>query len=236
MTTDHNPDPPGPVADSEPTYGGASRTGEHTQQPTNPSQRTSPPTPDEDVAPDPVRPAQAESVLGAPGRDADAARTPDTRSAPSHVGATSVSESTQDPHTAPTTDTETGAGHPGAASVPVPAPGQDPGTAHSFDTEASLHAGGVAEDDAPLLDPGELERLRIRWREAQAMFVDNPREAVARADELVTATLDQLADSYADRRKALQNRWSADECDTETRRRALRTYRTFFDHLLGPAR
>ncbi|WP_306361768.1 hypothetical protein [Nocardia sp. CC227C] len=89
----------------------------------------------------------------------------------------------------------------------------------------------------PLIADGELERLRIRWREVQGMFVDDPRDAVQQADELVGGTIQRLADACADRRKNLENRWAQEGSgDTEELRQALRGYRSFFDQLLSSGR
>lgn len=86
----------------------------------------------------------------------------------------------------------------------------------------------------PLIAVSEVERLRIQWRELQGLFVDNPQDAVTRADELVGGTIQQLTDVYADRKQDLENRWSRGEsADTEDLRQALRGYRAFFDQLLS---
>ncbi|MFJ4653662.1 hypothetical protein ACIP5Y_20545 [Nocardia sp. NPDC088792] len=83
---------------------------------------------------------------------------------------------------------------------------------------------------------GELQRLREQWREAQGHFVDDPREAVSQADELVEQALRQLTASYAQRRETIENGWSHGEnTDTEALRQALRGYRDLFDQLVGTA-
>ncbi|MFI1916631.1 hypothetical protein [Nocardia sp. NPDC020380] len=85
-------------------------------------------------------------------------------------------------------------------------------------------------------DPGELQRLREQWREAQGNFVDDPRAAVSQADELVEQALRRLTESYAQRRETIENGWSHGEnTDTEALRQALRGYRDLFDQLVGTA-
>ncbi|MFF0488847.1 hypothetical protein ACFYTQ_07465 [Nocardia sp. NPDC004068] len=91
-----------------------------------------------------------------------------------------------------------------------------------------------SSDDHPLFADADLERLRIEWREVQALFVDDPHQAVTRADELVGTTIDQLTRVIADRKQALESRWRAGKsADTEDLRQALRGYRGFFHRILG---
>ncbi|MCM6772488.1 hypothetical protein NDR87_00605 [Nocardia sp. CDC159] len=90
------------------------------------------------------------------------------------------------------------------------------------------------EHDAPLFAEADLERLRIEWREVQSLFVDDPQQAVTRADQLVSTTIDQLTAAVADRKRALETRWRAGQsADTEDLRQALRGYRGFFHRILG---
>ncbi|PKV79744.1 hypothetical protein [Nocardia fluminea] len=91
-----------------------------------------------------------------------------------------------------------------------------------------------AEDDVvPLFDEKSLEHLRGRWRDLQGTFVDDPHDAVFKADELVTELIHELTSTYAARKGIIADRWS-DSPDTESLRRALRSYRSFFNQLLTP--
>ena len=75
--------------------------------------------------------------------------------------------------------------------------------------------------------------LRHRWDEIQTAFVDEPRQAVERADRLVAETITQLAESFATQRTNLEHQWDrGDEVSTEELRQLLRRYRSFFDRLL----
>ncbi|MGK8503360.1 hypothetical protein [Nocardia asiatica] len=85
---------------------------------------------------------------------------------------------------------------------------------------------------APLIPETELDRLRTQWREVQVTFVDNPKAAVTRADELLGGTIEQLVTTYQDRKRELDARLG-DTSDTEGLRQALRGYRAFFDQLLS---
>lgn len=80
-------------------------------------------------------------------------------------------------------------------------------------------------------DPG---RLRDQWRDIQAGFVDDPKDAVTRADALVGDALEQLTDQCSRRREQLESEWARGEAaDTEVLRTALRGYRDLFDQLVG---
>lgn len=84
-----------------------------------------------------------------------------------------------------------------------------------------------------LFEQGETENLRSQWQEVQVGFVDEPRAAVQKADELVATTIKRLAEMFAAERSRLEGEWSrGDEVSTEDLRQALRRYRSFFDRLL----
>ncbi|GII65660.1 hypothetical protein Skr01_57450 [Sphaerisporangium krabiense] len=69
-----------------------------------------------------------------------------------------------------------------------------------------------------------------RWREVQAGFVDDPRDAVERADRLV----EEAVDALTTRRKNLADRWkNGGDGDTERLRLALRDYRSLLEELVG---
>ncbi|MFC9876027.1 hypothetical protein [Nocardia salmonicida] len=91
----------------------------------------------------------------------------------------------------------------------------------------------VEDDVVPLFDEKSLEQLRGRWRDLQGSFVDDPRDAVSQADTLVGELIHELTSTYAERQKIIAGRWS-ESPDTESLRRALRSYRAFFDQLLTP--
>jgi hypothetical protein len=75
---------------------------------------------------------------------------------------------------------------------------------------------------------------RTRWAEVQSGFVDDPRRAVARGDELVAEVMQNLAGSFAQERARLEDELShTGEASTEALRVGLRRYRAFFDRLLS---
>ncbi|REF00138.1 hypothetical protein [Thermomonospora umbrina] len=81
------------------------------------------------------------------------------------------------------------------------------------------------------MDADAVPGFRHRWREVQSSFVDDPRDAVRRADALASEALRVLADRLQERKGAL-DAVRDEEGDTERLRLALRDYRDFFDRLL----
>src|SRR4029077_20660241 len=89
---------------------------------------------------------------------------------------------------------------------------------------------GSAETDAdreaaPLFDEATIGKHRERWQAIQSDFVDDPRQAVKKADELVAELIQQLAKSFADERSKLEGHWDrGDDVSTEDMRVALQRY------------
>ena len=90
-------------------------------------------------------------------------------------------------------------------------------------------------DDAATLFPEEDSKdFHKRWTDIQTAFVDEPRLAVERADELVAEVIKELANSFAEERSRLEGQWGrGDNVSTEDLRVALQRYRAFFDRLLN---
>ncbi len=85
-----------------------------------------------------------------------------------------------------------------------------------------------------LLDDDDAERYRARWQELQSAFVDDPREAVAAADELVAELMRHLAKRFNQERVSLESQWSrGDDVSTEELRVSLQRYHSFFERLLA---
>ena len=88
--------------------------------------------------------------------------------------------------------------------------------------------------NAPLLSQDLTNRLASEWSSVQASFVDEPRRAVQRADELVATAIKNLADTFAQERSRLEAQWDKDgDVSTEELRVALTRYRSFFHRLLS---
>lgn len=92
-------------------------------------------------------------------------------------------------------------------------------------------AGGQDERLAPLFLPQMAQNFKARWDEVQIGFVDDPTQAVRRADELVAQVMKNLAETFAEERANLESQM--DQGDTEQLRVALRRYRSFFQRLLS---
>lgn len=87
--------------------------------------------------------------------------------------------------------------------------------------------------DGSLLADEERRRLRARWNEVQASFVDEPKRSVAEADELVRDATEALHELFERDRRQLEGAWDrGDDVSTEDLRVTLQRYRSFFERLL----
>ncbi len=90
------------------------------------------------------------------------------------------------------------------------------------------------EQLASLLSPEEVKDFRARWDAIQVSFVDDPRQSVGKADELVAMVMKRLAEVFAKQREILESQWSrGGDVSTEDLRLSLRRYRSFFSRLLS---
>ncbi|KOX15459.1 hypothetical protein ADL06_34765 [Streptomyces sp. NRRL F-6491] len=117
-----------------------------------------------------------------------------------------------------------------ADNGPVPASGEP----EARPGPLSGVAGRGEDEHVPdLLGQADGDAYRKRWREIQGRFVDDPREAVHSADELVADVMKTLAAAFADHKHTLEGQWGEGrDADTEALRVALREYRSFFNRLL----
>jgi hypothetical protein len=102
--------------------------------------------------------------------------------------------------------------------------------------EAGYSESGMSNaEPPPALMPSEMaQERRDHWMEIQTRFVDDPKDAVAQADELVAEVMQVVASQFADQRKGLEGKWqSGGEADSEELRQALLQYRSFFERLLA---
>jgi hypothetical protein len=109
-------------------------------------------------------------------------------------------------------------------------------TDHEQDTAepTELHAVSTTAGDTPLFTADDTADYQAEWRALQADFVDDPREAVQRADELVAQVMQTLATTFTEHKHSLEEQWQrGDEVQTEELRQALKRYRSFFDRLLS---
>jgi hypothetical protein len=101
------------------------------------------------------------------------------------------------------------------------------------DHDAAASAG--SETAEPLLPGEQSDRFERQWNEIQGSFVDEPRQAVERADTLVAELMQELASGFSETRSRLEAQWDNDDGDvsTEDLRVALTRYRSFFNRLLS---
>ena len=106
---------------------------------------------------------------------------------------------------------------------------------HRSESFGESDAVSVEQDGADLLfTPEDTTRFGQRWTDVQSRFVDDPREAVALADDLVTEMMDRIGDRLAERRSVLGQELAGDgEAETEDLRLAIQRYRAFFHRLLS---
>lgn len=108
-----------------------------------------------------------------------------------------------------------------------------PGATTEHGEPAGRDTAPETDGDTSLLADEERRRLRARWNEVQAAFVDEPKRSVAEADELVRDATEALHDLFERDRKQLEGVWDrGDEVSTEDLRVTLQRYRSFFERLL----
>jgi hypothetical protein len=110
------------------------------------------------------------------------------------------------------------------AAVPVEKPA----------TEKSRPLSRNNEELVPLFSESAVQNFRQRWTTLQTEFVDEPRRSVEQADELVAHVMKDMAATFSDERKKLEQQWEqGDKVSTEDLRLVLRRYRSFFDRFLS---
>jgi hypothetical protein len=85
----------------------------------------------------------------------------------------------------------------------------------------------------PLFEDDAAAKFRTRWLAIQSKFVDDPRDSVKQADDLVADIIKNVTMNFADRRIGLEKQWNSGEnISTEDMRVTLKRYRSFFERLL----
>lgn len=109
------------------------------------------------------------------------------------------------------------------------------GTAELLGRDEPKQESPRATGQAPgsLLPEREASSFQDRWTTCQSRFVDDPRNSVQEADQLVAELMQNLARQFADTRQSLEKQWSeGSDASTEDLRLALQRYRDFFNRLL----
>jgi hypothetical protein len=110
--------------------------------------------------------------------------------------------------------------------------------AQATPTPSPEAAAGAPPGATPALRPGALlavdaEAVRRQFIDIQAGFVDEPRQAVEQAGNLVEELHRKVMESLQAERGQLSDALDAEEASTEDLRQALRAYRAYVDRLLG---
>lgn len=101
------------------------------------------------------------------------------------------------------------------------------------DTAAAAQPANPDDARATLIPADRAESYHSRWNELKGEFVDEPRGAVRRANELVGEVLDELEELFRSQRADLEQGLDSEQTTTEDLRQALGRYRSFFDRLLS---
>jgi len=110
---------------------------------------------------------------------------------------------------------------------------QRPDMARRAQTDGGRQADTDTEQRTTLIPPDRAESYNSRWNELKGEFVDEPRGAVQRANELVGEVLDELEELFRSQRADLEQGLESEQTTTEDLRVALGRYRSFFDRLLS---
>ena len=99
--------------------------------------------------------------------------------------------------------------------------------------EQRTPANTIEDELEPLFEEEAARKFRSRWLAIQSKFVDDPRDSVKQADELVADIIKDVTMNFADRRIGLEKQWNSGEnISTEDMRVTLKRYRSFFERLL----
>jgi hypothetical protein len=98
----------------------------------------------------------------------------------------------------------------------------------------STFASEETEGAELLLPAARRDDLRRVWLDVQSSFIDEPQDAVRKADGLVQELLRSVAEGFESARRELEGDWQrGEEVNTESLRLAFRRYRTLFERLLS---
>ena len=89
------------------------------------------------------------------------------------------------------------------------------------------------ESVASFFDREESENFNQQWMEIQGKFVDEPRIAVQKADDLISDMIKQITTMFDKEMDTLETQWNqGDEVSTEDLRMTFQHYRSFFHRLV----
>jgi hypothetical protein len=106
-------------------------------------------------------------------------------------------------------------------------------TATKAQTNADRQADTGVRQRTSLIESERAETYNSRWKELKGEFVDDPRQAVRGANDVVGEVLDELEELFRRQRTDLEQGLDSEQTTTEDLRQALIRYRSFFDRLLS---
>ena len=107
-----------------------------------------------------------------------------------------------------------------------PAPGPE---GRRDGSNGAARPGDEADDKLVLID--NADAFRSQWESVQIGFVDDPRQAVQDAQDLLSSVVDELIDSF---RRTLDDTLAGDDDrSTDQLRHTFRRYRVLFERLLS---
>jgi hypothetical protein len=123
---------------------------------------------------------------------------------------------------------------PGSANGTEPDNGYAPSADGAFATQRGGHGPQAFEEPSSplLLEMNEIEDFKRRWPEIKATFVDDPRDSVQLADQMLSQVTDLIARRVGEERARLESEWNGrNDVTTEDLRQSLHRYQVFFDRL-----
>lgn len=164
---------------------------------------------------------------GVPGAESADFREPAAGESYDDESRTDESRADEGDHSLSTADLASASAQPAGSRTDT-----DTGTDTEADRDTRPAESGGDIEAPPLIDEEKITGFRDRWQNVQTGFVDDPKQAVHQADELVAAVISALATTFAEHKSELEGQWRQGEPATEELRIALRRYRSFFDQLL----
>jgi hypothetical protein len=126
---------------------------------------------------------------------------------------------------------------PGPAEEPdaiaMPGPAEEPVAVSMGDPDQPMILSAPDAEAEPLPEPPATaaDSMSARWREIQAMFVDDPRSSAERAASLVDDSVQELVGFVKEQQDSLLAGWHGQDTGTEELRTAVQHYRAFGSRL-----
>ena len=103
-----------------------------------------------------------------------------------------------------------------------------PGESRSAPAGSQATGGAAPMPARPAQTGPSASRDDRRWREIQGMFVDDPRDSVRRASDLIDTAIEEFLAEIRRQQAALASSWENRDADTEMLRVTLKDYRALW--------